>query len=66
MLYKVGKFVVVCEWVGKEVLDMRQNERKIEFIRVGDAVRIVGRFQGKLTLNRSPWSIFISRVQGTG
>lgn len=37
MLYKVEKFVVVWEWVGKEFLDMRQDERKIEFIRVGDA-----------------------------
>ena len=52
--------------VGKEFLDMRQNERKIEFIRVGNAVRIVVRVQGKLTLNGGPWSIFISRVQGAG
>ena len=58
--------VVVRAWVGKEFLDMRQNERKIEFIRVGNAVRIVVRVQGKLTLNGGPWSIFISRVQGAG
>ena len=25
-------------WVGKEFPDMRQTERRIEFIRVGDAV----------------------------
>ena len=34
--------VVVHAWVGKEFPDMRQNERRIEFIRVGDAVRTVG------------------------
>ena len=34
--------VVVYAQVGKEFPDMRQNERRIEFIRVGDAVRAVG------------------------
>ena len=29
--------VVVCTLVGKEFPDVRQNERRIEFIRVGDA-----------------------------
>ena len=43
---------------------MRQDERKIEFIRVGDAFRIAVKLQGKLTLNRGPWSIFIAQVQG--
>ena len=33
---------VACAWVGKEFPDMRQNERRIEFIRMGDAVRAVG------------------------
>ena len=33
---------MIQEWVGKELPDMRQNEREIEFIRVGDAVRTVG------------------------
>ena len=28
--------------VGKEFLDMRQNEREIKFIRVGEAVRTAG------------------------
>jgi len=40
--------------VGKEFLDMRQNKREIKFIRMGDAVRTVGQFKGKLTLNRGP------------
>ena len=40
--------------VGKEFPDMRQNEREIKFIRMGDAVRIVGQLKGELTLNRGP------------
>ena len=32
--------------VGKEFLDMRQNEREIKFIRVEDAVRTVGQLSG--------------------
>ena len=44
--------VVVRAWVGKEFLDMRQNEREIKFIRVGDAVRTAGQLKGELTLNR--------------
>ena len=46
--------VVVCAWVGKEFPDMRQNERRIKFIRVGDAVRTVGQLKGEPTLNRGP------------
>ena len=46
--------VVVCAWVGKEFSDMRQNERRIKFIRVGDAVRTVGQLKGEPTLNRGP------------
>lgn len=30
--------VVVDVWVGKEFTDMRQNQRRIEFIRVGDTI----------------------------
>jgi len=41
-------------WVGKEFPDMRQNERKIKFIRMGDAVRTVGQLKRELTLNRGP------------
>ena len=41
-------------WNGKEFPDMRQNEREIRFIRVGDAVRTAGQLEGELMLNRSP------------
>ena len=30
---------MVWAWAGKEFPDMRQNEREIKLIRVGDAVR---------------------------
>ena len=33
---------VVWVRVGKEFPDMRQNEREVKFIRVGDAVRTAG------------------------
>ena len=52
--------------VGKEFLDMRQNERKIKFITVGDAVRTVGKIKGEPTLNKGPLSTFIHRAQGVG
>ena len=48
--------------VGKELPDMRQNEREIKFIRMGDAVRIVGQLKGEPTLNGGS----SSRVQGVG
>ena len=40
--------------VGKEFPDMRQNEREIKFIRVGDTVRTEGQLKGELVLNRGP------------
>ena len=40
--------------VEKEFLNMRQNEREIKFIRVGDVVRTVGQLKGELTLNEGP------------
>ena len=40
--------------VGKEFPDMRQNEREIKFIRLGDTVRTAGQLKGELTLNRGP------------
>ena len=46
--------VVVWAQVGKEFPDMRQNEREIKFIRVGDTVRTVGQLKGELVLNRGP------------
>ena len=38
--------------VGKEFPDMRQNEREIKVIRMGDTVRTVGQLKGELRLNR--------------
>ena len=40
--------------VGKEFPDMRQNEREMKFIRVGDAVATAGQLEGELMLNRGP------------
>ena len=40
--------------VGKEFPDMRQNEREIKFIRVGDTVKTLGHFKGEPTLNQGP------------
>ena len=57
---------VVRVWVGKEFPDMRQNEREIKFIRVGDAVRTASQLKGEPTLSRGPYSTFIPRVQGMG
>ena len=49
---------MVWVWVGKEFPDMRQNEREIKLIRVGDTVRTVGQLKGEPTLNRGPYSTF--------
>jgi len=57
---------VVRARVGKEFPDLRQNERRIKFIRVGDAVRTAGQLKGEPKLNRGPKSTFIPRVQGVG
>ena len=46
--------VMVRACAGKEFPDMRQNERKIKFIRMGDAVRTVSPLERELTLNRGP------------
>ena len=62
----VGIDVVVHASIGKEFPDMRQNERRIKFIRVGDAVRTVDQLKGELTFNRGSLSTFIARVQGVG
>ena len=45
---------MVWAQVEKEFPDMRQNEREIKFIRVGEAVWTVGQRKGELTLNRGP------------
>ena len=49
--------------VGKEFPDMRQNEREIKFIRVGDVVRTVGQLKGEPTLNGG--SLVYFYTQGT-
>ena len=43
---------MVCAQVGKEFPDTRCNERRVEFIRMGDTVRIVGQLKGE-------WVLFI-------
>ena len=63
---RATKDVMVQAWVGKEFPDMRQNEREIKFIRVGDTVRRAGQLKGEATLNRGPQSTFRPRVQRVG
>ena len=48
------KSVVVWVQVGIEFTDMRQNEREIKFIRMGDVIRTVGQLKGEPMLNRGP------------
>ena len=48
------KNIMVHAQVGKEFPDMRQNEREIKFIRVGDTVRTAGQLKGEQTLNWGP------------
>ena len=37
---------MVCVQAGKEFTDIRQNERRIEFIRVGDTIRTADWLKG--------------------
>ena len=46
--------VMVRAWAGKEFPDMRQSEREIKYITMGDAVRTVGQLKGEPMLNRGP------------
>ena len=39
----------MCEWDEKEFPNLRQNEKRIKFIRVGDTVRTVGQLKGVST-----------------
>ena len=39
---------MVWVWVGKEFPDMRQKEREIKFVRVGDTGRTMGQLKGSL------------------
>ena len=36
-------------WIGKEFPDVRQNERRFRFVRVGGSVRAVIWLEGELT-----------------
>ena len=45
---------MVWAQVRQEFPDVRQNEREIKFIRVGDTVRTVGQLKGEPKLNRGP------------
>ena len=45
---------MVQVWVREGFIDMMQNERRMKFIRVGDAVRSAGQLKGEPTLNRGP------------
>ena len=40
--------VMVCPWVAKEFPDVRQNEKRVKFTKVGDAVRTMGWLKGEL------------------
>ena len=51
---RATKIVVVWERVGKEFLDMRQNEREIKCIRMENAVRTAVQLKGEPTLNSGP------------
>ena len=42
--------VMVGAWIGKEFPYMRQNERRIKFIKKGDVVRTAGWLKGELNL----------------
>ena len=46
--------VVVWVQVEKELPYMRQNEREIKFIRIGDTITTEGQLKGEPTLNRGP------------
>ena len=39
---------------GKEFPDMRQSEREIKVIRMGDSIRTVGQLKREPSLNRGP------------
>ena len=49
MLSSCKEAIVVCVQLGKDFPNMRQNEKSMKFIRVGKAVRTVGRLKGELT-----------------
>ena len=54
---------LVCVCIGKEFPDMRQNERRIEFIRAGDAVRTADQLKGEPNPFAGLQPIFIASSQ---
>lgn len=44
----VNPFVAACAWVRKEFEDVRVNEQRKEFSRVGDTVRTVEKLKREL------------------
>ena len=55
--------VMVRAWTGQEFPDMRQNERRIEFIRAGDAVRTADQLKGEPNPFAGLQPIFIASSQ---
>ena len=39
--------IMVCPWVAKEFPDVRQNEKRVKFTKLGDAVRTMGWLKGE-------------------
>ena len=58
-----GISVLVCVQVGKELPEMRQNEREIKFIWVEDAVRMAGQLKREPTFEQG--SLVHFYTQGT-
>ena len=53
MLSSCEEAIMVCVQLGKEFPNMRQNEKSMKFIRVGKAVRTVGRLKGEPPLSQA-------------
>ena len=59
----MGSSVMACAWIGKEFPDMRQNERRIKFNRVGDAVRTADQLKGQPNSFTGLQPVFIASRQ---
>ena len=60
---------MVCAWVGKELPDRRQKERRIKVIRAEEGESLLGRLpdgQGETVVKVGSWCVFVVRVQGRG
>ena len=57
--------VMVQVWVGKDFPDMRQNEREIKFIRMGDSYNS-GPAQGKTDVEQGSLVHFYTQGKGVG